>query len=282
MARFSLHRAVPSIVLLTDFGFKDSYVGVMKGVIRGICRGADIIDLSHKIMPQDVAEAAFVLAASYRYFPEESIFVSVVDPGVGTERAILCMRSNRQVFLAPDNGLLSVMAEESGYEEVRRVTAQEYFLKVASTTFHGRDIFAPVAAHLAAGLEPSKLGPPTHRIRKLGLPKPVRTAEGSLRSEIIYIDQFGNLITNLPRATLEANLEVPLEQVEVRVKRRAICGLCRTYADRQEGTLLALIGSSGYLEVAVNRGSAAELLGCEKGDTVTLSVLEEVREGPAA
>lgn len=282
MARFSLHRAVPSIVLLTDFGFKDSYVGVMKGVIRGICRGADIIDLSHKIMPQDVPEAAFVLAASYRYFPDESIFVSVVDPGVGTERAILCMRSNRQVFLAPDNGLLSVIAEESGYEEVRRVTAQEYFLKVASTTFHGRDIFAPVAAHLAAGLEPSKLGPPAPRIRKLRLPKPVRTAEGSLRSEIIYIDQFGNLITNLPRATLEANLEVPLEQVEVRVKRRAICGLCRTYADRQEGTLLALIGSSGYLEVAVNRGSAAELLGCEKGDTVTLSVLEQVREGPAA
>ena len=278
MARFSLHRTTPSIVLLTDFGFKDSYVGAMKGVIRRICRQGDIIDLCHNVMPQDVAEAAFVLAASYRYFPEEAIFVAVVDPGVGTDRAVLYMRANRQVFLAPDNGLLSVIADEAGAEAVRKVTARKYFLQDVATTFHGRDIFAPVAAHLAEGLEPAKLGPVVRSIRKLRLPKPVRTADGSLRGEIIYIDQFGNLITNIRRATLERSLGASGEQVTIRIKRRDVAGIRRTYGETEEGELLALISSSGYLEVAVNRGSAAEMLGCEKGDTVTLTALQGAAE----
>jgi hypothetical protein len=271
MARFGFGRQVPAIVLLTDFGFKDSYVGVMKGVIRGICRGAEIIDLSHNIMPQDVAEAAFVLAAAYRYFPEETIFVNVVDPGVGTDRPIIYMRANDQAFLAPDNGLLSVVAEEAEPAEMRKVAAEQYFLKEPSTTFHGRDIFAPVAAHLAAGLEPEKLGPVVRRVRRLRLPRPVRAADGSLRGEIVYIDQFGNLITNMSRGTLERSLEVPLREVEVTVKRRKVEGLSRAYGEVDEGELVALIGSSGYLEVAVNLGSAAQFLGCEKGDTVTLA-----------
>lgn len=274
MARFSLSKTVPLVVLLTDFGFKDSYVGVMKGVIRTICRGADVMDLSHNIMPQDVAEAAFVLATAYRYFPEETIFVSVVDPGVGTERAVLYMRSNRQAFLAPDNGLLSIVAEEARREELREVTAEDYFLKGRSETFHGRDVFAPVAAHLASGLDPEKLGPVRHAMHALPLPHPVRCADGSLKGEIIYIDQFGNLITNIRRATLERSFAAPADRLEVRLKRRTVRGLSRTYADCGEGDLLALVGSSGYLEVAVNQGSAARMLGCEKGDTVTLMVPE--------
>ena len=281
MARFGFYRTVPPIVLLTDFGFRDSYVGVMRGVIRGISRNADVIDLSHNIMPQDVAEAAFVLAASYRYFPADTVFVCVVDPGVGSERAVLYMRSNGQHFLAPDNGLLSVIAEEAGRDELRQVTAKQYFLKDASTTFHGRDIFAPVAAHLAEGLEPSKLGARTQTFRKLRLPRPVRAADGSLRGELIYIDQFGNLITNIRSSTLERSFDVPPEKVEVQIKRRTIGGLSRTYSDEPEGALLALIGSSGYLEVAVNRGSAARLLGCEKGDTVTLAAPQKVAGGRA-
>ncbi len=275
MARFSLSRPIPPpIVLLTDFGFKDSYVGVMKGVIRRICRHADIIDLCHNVMPQDVAEAAFVLAASFRYFPEETIFVSVVDPGVGTDRAVLYVRSNGQTFLAPDNGLLSVVADEAGRQETRKVTAQEYFLQDPSMTFHGRDIFAPVAAHLAAGVEPAKLGPVVRSIHKLLLPKPVRTADGSLRGEIIYIDQFGNLITNIRRSTLQRSLNASDSQVAVRIKRRLVEGIRRTYGETEAGQLAALVGSSGYLEVAVNRGSAAQLLGCEKGDSVTLTLLQ--------
>lgn len=272
MARFSLYRTPPPIVLLTDFGFKDSYVGVMKGVIRKICRHADVIDLSHNIVPQDVAEAAFVLAASYRYFPADTIFTCVVDPGVGTERAVLCLEANEQVFLAPDNGLLSVIAEECAEPRIHRVTEEEYFLKDGSTTFHGRDIFAPVAAHLAEGLEPEKLGALVRNIKRLQLPNPVRTADGSLRGEIIYIDQFGNLITNIRDSTIERTFNQPREELEVRVKRRSASGLVRAYADMPEGELVALIGSSGYLEVAVNKGSAAQRLGCEKGDSVTVTV----------
>ncbi|MFO8008473.1 MAG: SAM-dependent chlorinase/fluorinase [Candidatus Brocadiia bacterium] len=275
MPRFSLRKQPPPIVLLTDFGYKDSYVGVMKGVIRGICAEADVLDLSHNIVPQDVAEAAFVLAASYRYFPTDSIFTCVVDPGVGTTRAVLCMKANEQTFLAPDNGLLSVIADEAEPEEIRRVTAQEYYLESQSATFHGRDIFAPVAAHLADGLSTEKLGPMARHIQHLQLPNPVRAADGSLRGEIIYIDQFGNLITNIRQSTIERSFSVPPDELEVTVKRRSMKGLAGTYADRPPGELMALVGSSGYLEAAVNKGSAAQVLGCEKGDTVTLSPTAE-------
>ena len=271
MPLFHSHRPIPTIVLLTDFGFRDSYVGVMKGVIRTISRSAEILDLSQNIMPQDVAEAAFVLSAAHRYFPPGAIFACVVDPGVGTDRAVLCMRSAGKIFLAPDNGLLSVIEEECGREDLRKVTERKYFLDEPSATFHGRDIFAPVAAHLAEGLELQKLGPVQRNIRKLHLPKPVRATDGSLRGEIVYIDQFGNLITNIRRETLTRAPQPPSERVLVRVKRGEVQGLVKAYADKAPGELLALIGSSGYLEIAVNRGSAAALLGCQKGDPVRLT-----------
>ena len=271
MALFHPHRPSPLIVLLTDFGFRDSYVGVMKGVIRTISRSAEIMDLSHNIMPQDVAEAAFVLSAAHRYFPPGAIFACVVDPGVGTDRAVLCMRSAGKVFLAPDNGLLSVIEEECGREDVRKVTEQKYFLEAPSATFHGREIFAPVAAHLAEGLELQKLGPVQRYIRKLHLPKPVRAADGSLRGEVIYIDQFGNLITNIRGETLTRGPDAPGERVQVQVTGCEVPGLAKAYAEKAPGALLALIGSSGYLEVAVNRGSAAALLSCQKGDAVRLT-----------
>lgn len=271
MARFSFSpRTAPPIVLLTDFGFRDSYVGVMKGVICNICRSTTVIDLSHNIMPHDVPEAAFVLSASYRYFPEDTIFTCVVDPGVGTSRSIICMRANHQTFLAPDNGLLSVIDDQVGHDVLRKVTNEEFFLDDASTTFHGRDIFAPVAAHIAEGEDIEELGPPARYLEKLQLPRPVRAPDGSLRGEIIYIDQFGNLITNIHRNIVEHSFATSTP-LEVRVKHREIRGLSKAYGDRPEGDLLALVGSSGYLEVAINQGSAASQLGCEKGDSVQLS-----------
>jgi S-adenosylmethionine hydrolase len=271
MSPFGRTRTLRPIVLLTDFGFRDSYVGVMKGVISGITHGAEVIDLSHNIMPHDVAEAAFVLSASYRYFPEDSIFVCVVDPGVGTDRAVLCARVGEMYVLAPDNGLLSVLSEEREPDEIRRVTAEEYFLTDTGATFHGRDVFAPVAAHLACGLEMQKLGPKMARARKLRLPKPLMAADGSMRGEIIYIDQFGNLITNVRQATLRRSFSGSIGELEVTVKRRKVSGVCNAYGDKPEGELVALVGSSGYLEVAINQGSAARALGCEKGDTVTIT-----------
>ncbi len=261
---------VPPIVLLTDFGFRDSYVGAMKGVISGICPDARVIDLSHNIIPHDVAEAAFVLAGSREYFRAGSIFVCVVDPGVGTDRAILCMRTMEHVFLAPDNGLLSVLSEQFGYDELRTVTCEDYFLQDQSNTFHGRDIFAPVAAHLAAGLEVEKLGKRTPHLAGLSLPRPLRSVDGSLHGEVIYVDRFGNLITNVRRITLENNFRIPQSDLVVQMKGQQIKGLSTSYAQQPEGELLALVGGTGYMEVAVNCGSAARTLECGKGDSVTL------------
>jgi len=261
---------VPPIVLLTDFGFRDSYAGVMKGVISGICPEAPVIDLSHNIIPHDVAEAAFVLASSREYFPAGSIFACVVDPGVGTDRRILCMRTRDHVFLAPDNGLLSVLSEQFGYDDLRTVTCEDYFLQDRSHTFHGRDIFAPVAAHLAAGLEVEKLGEPSQHLAGLRLPRPLRSVDGSLHGEVIYVDRFGNLITNVRRTTLENSFSTPRSDLIVQMKGERIAGLSTAYGQRAEGELLALVGSTGYMEIAVNRGSAAQTLECGKGDSVTV------------
>jgi len=274
MRKFGLYKSPRPIVLLTDFGFRDSYVGVMKGVILGICPDARVIDLSHNIMPQDVAEAAFVLSSAYTYFAEETVFVCVVDPGVGSQRKVLCMCANDQVFLAPDNGVLSLVAEEKEPEGIYEVTNSEYFLPSVSRTFHGRDIFAPVAAHIASGVPPSEMGPPVRRVHKLRLPRPLRTAEGKLRGKVIYIDQFGNLITNIGEHTLRTTFRCPAEQIEVAVKQKRIQGISGSYSDGKRGELLALIGSSGYLEIAANRDSAEKLLGCERGDGVHLSAAE--------
>jgi len=271
MRKLAFSKTPPPIVLLTDFGFRDSYVGVMKGVIKGICPDADVIDLSHNIMPQDVAEAAFVLASSYTYFPQETVFVNVVDPGVGSERKIVCMRTNKQFFLAPDNGLLSIVANQAKAEHFHEVTNARYFLPEVSATFQGRDIFAPVAAHIASGVPITELGRPLKRIRQLKLRRPIHTADGSLRGEIIYIDQFGNLVTNISERMLHATFRHNAKHIVVKVADTTIKGVLRTYSDVEQGQLLALIGSSGYLEIAVNGGSAEKTLGCEKGDSVSLA-----------
>ena len=271
MRKLAFSRTAAPIVLLTDFGFRDSYVGVMKGVIKKRCPDADVIDLSHNIMPQDVAEAAFVLAGAYAYFPEETVFVNVVDPGVGSDRKIVCMRANKQVFLAPDNGLLSIVANETGADRFYEVSNADYFLPKVSGTFHGRDIFAPVAAHIASGVPLSELGPPLSGVQQLKLRRPVYGTDGTLRGEIVYVDHFGNLTTNISTQMLQATFRRPLEAIEVSVAQTVIRGLRRAYTDVEQGQLLALIGSSGYLEVAVNGGSAEKLLRCEKGDSVNLA-----------
>jgi S-adenosylmethionine hydrolase len=271
MRKLPFSRTAAPIVLLTDFGFRDSYVGVMKGVIRKTCPDADVIDLSHNIMPQDVAEAAFVLAGAYAYFPEETVFVNVVDPGVGSDRKIVCMRANKQAFLAPDNGLLSIVANETGADRFYEVSNSHYFLPKVSGTFHGRDIFAPVAAHIASGVPLSELGPRLSAVQQLKLRRPVYGTDGILRGEIVYVDHFGNLTTNISEQMLQATFRRSLGEMEVSVADTVIKGVRRAYADVEQGQLLALIGSSGYLEVAVNGGSAEKLLRCEKGDSVNLA-----------
>ncbi len=254
------------IALLTDFGLKDPYVGVMKAVIAGINPKVQIIDISHNIPPQDILEGAFVLYTSYKYFPKDTIFVTVVDPGVGTRRRIVCVKTKRHTFLAPDNELLSlVLNKEKAFLTVE-VTNSKYFLPEVSSTFHGRDIFAPVAAHLSKGLKPTKLGRRIDDLHLFSLPGPVTVESGVLEGEVIHIDRFGNLITNIDRAWAEALTHVK----SITIKDKKIPRISSTYQDGQIGELLALFGSSGYLEISVNMGSSREVLGCTRGDKVVV------------
>lgn len=255
-----------TITLLTDFGHRDIYVGVMKGVISNLAPRVRIVDLTHEVAPQGVADAAFLLDAAAPYFPWGTIHVAVVDPGVGTERRILCARSSRATYLAPDNGLLTRVLERDPPARVVSVENREYFLPEVSDTFHGRDIFAPVAAHLSKGLDPRLLGPEIDAVKPLRLPSATRLAPGQVGGEIIHVDHFGNLVTNIAMSGLPEVLCLSLNGA------RIAGPVCRSYAERQEGELLLVGGSSGFLEVSVNAGSARKELQARRGDKVELAV----------
>ncbi|MCX7886113.1 MAG: SAM-dependent chlorinase/fluorinase [Verrucomicrobiae bacterium] len=254
-----------TITLLTDFGTTDAYVGIMKGVIATINPKANVVDLTHAIEPQNVSGAAFVLASAYTYFPKGTIHVAVVDPGVGSNRKIVCMKTARHLFLAPDNGLLTLVADRETPTLVVEVRERKYFLPHVSQTFHGRDVFAPVAAHLSLGLNPTNLGPRLRDLARLDFPRPVRTRNG-WRGEVIRVDRFGNLITNIPAAMIAGQ-----KHVTVRIGRKYIHGLRQSYAEAAPHELLAIIGSAGFLEISVNLGSAADTLRVGNGASVHLS-----------
>ena len=256
------------ITLTTDLGGGSHYVAAMKGVILSMEPTAVIVDISHDVPPQDIRRAALLLENAADWFPADTIHVAVVDPGVGTDRAIVYARIGRQQFLAPDNGLLSRVAARKTPEKVIRLTRPEYWLAKVSTTFHGRDIFAPVAARLAGGLDPDRLGPPHERLATLDWPE-VQQRLDRIKGAVIEIDAFGNLITNL---TAEMFAGRPTD-------RRAciVCniyetwGVYSTYAEQPRGTLIAVIGSGGRLELALVGDSAARQLGIGVGSPVTLA-----------
>lgn len=256
------------ITLTTDFGVGSQYAAAMKGVILSIAPSATIVDIAHSIPPQDIRHAAMLLDDVADWFPAETIHVAVVDPGVGTERAIVYARIGQQHFIAPDNGLLSRLAARRPPTKLVRLCQRAYWLPEVSATFHGRDIMAPVAAHLAQGVEPDRLGSPLDRIASLDWPS-ATPRPNRIDGSVIEIDSFGNLITNI---TVDLIAGRPTD-------RRAciVCsiyetwGIYRTYDDQPGGTLIALIGSSGRLEVAIVRDSAAERLGVGVGMPVTLA-----------
>ncbi|MBI4285331.1 MAG: SAM-dependent chlorinase/fluorinase [Chloroflexi bacterium] len=258
------------ITLTTDFGLTDGYVAAVKGVILGINPEAKLVDISHSIGPQDIAQAAFVLATAYSYFPSRTVHLVVVDPGVGSERRAIILRTSQYDFVAPDNGVLSyvlpqnpagsklaVLAPEM---EAVAITKPEFWRSPVSSTFHGRDIFAPVAARLALGLSPATFGKPVNALTVLPLSQPRRRSDGSLTGHIQHVDSFGNLITDI------RGDDLPGETLAIEVSGRQINGLSRTYTNGHN--LLALIGSSGYLEIAVKEGSARDLLNAGVGDEV--------------
>ncbi|MBI4565200.1 MAG: SAM-dependent chlorinase/fluorinase [Planctomycetes bacterium] len=248
------------IALLTDFGLRDPYVAAMKGAILSIHPDARLVDLSHDVPPRNVAAAAFLLRSCYSTYPDGTLFVAVVDPGVGTSRAILCVETERHLFLAPDNGLLSFLDKPV---RIRRVTNRRLMRADIAATFHGRDVFAPVAGHLSRGLEIARVGPPARAMKKLRRPAPRIHPSGDMTGEVVAIDRFGNLITNLPRQRLARSGSWWFQAGTWRIR-----GLSRTYGDGEPGRPLALIGSGGLLEIAVAGGNAAEASGARIGDPV--------------
>jgi len=241
------------VVLLTDFGLRDHYVGGRTGVILSRVPEAVLVDLTHEIPPQDVRAAAYELFVSYRYFPPGAVFLCVVDPGVGTERRALVVRAGERFFVGPDNGLFTLVLSAEGGAEIRAAESERFFLPGASRTFHGRDLFAPLAAEILSGRPLSAFGPRINDPVMLDFPRP-EPLPGGLRVPVLRVDRFGNLILHLRPEDLPGKFfRVVVEGEEV--------PLAGTYAEVPEGRPLALWGSDGFLEIAVNRGSAVELFG---------------------
>jgi S-adenosylmethionine hydrolase len=268
--------ARPAIVtLLTDFGTSDPYVAAMKGVILRACPTATIVDISHDIPPQDIAAAALVLAQVAPYFPPGTLHVVVVDPTVGTDRRILAGRFAGQLFLFPDNGVITLVAETMPMQTLAVVRAAEHPAGASvSMTFHGRDIFAPLAGQILSGLDVAKLGPQPGTYKTLDLPRPIEQQD-RLVGRVIYADRFGNLISNIP-AEAVARRWVDTGRLIVSCGGRPVGAIHGTYAHTPPGEALALFNSMGLLEVAVNRGSAAQHLGAGAGSEVV--VMEAPRE----
>jgi hypothetical protein len=264
------------IVLLTDFGYRDHYVGVMKGVIASIAPAAPVIDLTHGILPQAIAAGALVLAQSWRYFPARTIFLGVVDPGVGTSRRPIAVESKAGArFIGPDNGLLCSAAEQAGVRRIVELQSPRYRLPAVSATFHGRDIFAPAAAHLWRGVRIGSLGAELSAMTSSEILPGIVERPNEIIGSIAYIDGYGNLITNIDRASLDrfASRFRGLK-LSVRIARSAPIEIRTAYGDAEVGAPVATFGSFERLEVAVRNGSAAKRFAVEPGARVTIRVVQ--------
>lgn len=257
------------ITLTTDYGTNDHLVGTLKGVILKINPDVTIVDITHGVAPYDLLDGALAIGSAYAYFPPKTIHIVVVDPGVGTERRPLLVSGDNQYFVAPDNGVLSLIYEQNSNVVVRHATAEHYYLQPVSKTFHGRDIFAPVAAWLSKGWQTASMGEEIQDYKKFALPKP-KAADGVTKGVVMRVDSFGNLITNfrtedLPEATVKEGT------IQLQVGTQAVTRLVDTFARGQNGEAVAYMGSSGYLEIGVNKGNAARTLGLGRGTAIVLT-----------
>jgi hypothetical protein len=259
--------ARPVIALLTDFGARDHYAGTMKGVILGICPDVTLVDISHEVPPHDVMTGALELAASYRYFPAGTIFLVVVDPGVGSARRGIAADVGDYKFIAPDNGVLTVVLNEHAPKRVVELSERRYARPTVSRTFEGRDRFAPAAAWLAKGIDVAALGRPAGNVHRLSIPQPEVGAERVV-GQVLRVDRFGNLITNIDRRTFDAFADGSLD---IQVGPHHVSKVVSTYADIAAGDVAALFGSTDHLEIAANGASAAEMLDLGRGAPVHLS-----------
>ncbi len=276
----------PTIALLTDFGTQDAYVGVMKAVMTTLAPDAQFIDITHAIRPQNVRQAALMLLNNYAYFPSETIFLCVVDPGVGGARKPIAVQAGDYRFVAPDNGLLSYVLNEIGNPHIVELNAREYRLPQTSYTFHGRDIFAPAAAHLANGITIEALGSRLERVAQQMAPT-LRINSHQINGNVLYADHFGNIITSISQVNWATPDEVhliprfgkrdqtyilPAAETLVSLKDQTLKGIRHSYSESRKDELIALIDSNGYLEIACNQGNAAHRLAINGGETVTIKI----------
>jgi S-adenosyl-L-methionine hydrolase (adenosine-forming) len=267
----------PIITLTTDFGLNDHFVGTIKGVILAISPEIEIVDISHSVQAFDVLDGALTIAQAYSYFPSGTVHMVVVDPGVGTARRPILVTSDRHHFVAPDNGVLSMVYAKEERLHIRHVTAEHYSLQPISNTFHARDIFAPVAAWLAKGVDPEKFGDEISDCVRFNPPKPKSANGNTLRGVILKVDRFGNLVTNITpqdAPMLFGAAPLPFKLV---VGKHEITSILPNYSEGSPGEVFGILGSMGYLEISANRGSAAKIIGSGKGSEVTISL-----EGAAA
>jgi len=270
----------PLITLITDFGDADHFVGVMKAVILNINPEVQIVDVCHEVNSYDIFDAAFTLAQSYRFFPPDTIHLVVVDPGVGTARRPLLARTIEYKFIAPDNGVLSLIYEREESIEVRHVTSDHYFLNPVSSTFHARDIFAPVAGWLSKGLEVDKFGEPVTDYAKFTPPKPKRVSDQLVKGVVLRVDKFGNVITNITPEDVPGLFAENPPPFKIIVGQQEITKLNLAYSMGKPSEIFAIVGSSGYVEICTNRGSAAKALNAGRGAEVGVMLGEATAPTP--
>jgi len=258
----------PIVTLTTDFGLQDHYVGAMKGVLLGICPQAQVVDISHQVQPFQISEGAYLIAQACSSFPPKTVHVVVVDPGVGSARRPIVVEAARQFFVAPDNGVLA-MIYAAQQHKVRVIANQRYFRRPVSRTFHGRDIFAPAAAHLAAGLPAARLGKRIEDYLRPAFLKPQRIGKRTWTGQVLHIDHFGNVVTNFHGGDFP---DLEMRNVSMALGTHELHVVARSYAECGEGELFLIVGSSGYLEVSVNQASAARAIGCGIGAPAELTV----------
>jgi S-adenosyl-L-methionine hydrolase (adenosine-forming) len=259
------------ITLTTDFGLNDHFIGAIKGVILEIAPDSQIIDISHAVQPFDILDGALTASQAYSYFPSGTVHMVIVDPGVGTARRPIILTGDRHLFVAPDNGVLSLIYAREERLSVRHITAEHYFLRERSNTFHARDIFSPVAAQLAKGVHPDRFGEEITDYVRFGAPRPKPVDERTLRGVVLKVDRFGNLITNItPKDAPQVfSAKPPVFKIVVGSKAPAT-RICANYAEGSPGEIFGILGSMGFLEVSANRGSASQLLGAGKGSEVNV------------
>ena len=259
------------ITLTTDYGTDDHLVGTLKGVILKINPDVTIVDITHQVTPFDLLDGALTIGSAYAYFPPKTIHIVVVDPGVGTERRPILVSGQNQYFIAPDNGVLSLVYEREQNVVVRHANAEHYYLQPLSKTFHGRDLFAPVAAWLSKGYQTASMGEEIQDYKRFALPRP-KAADVGLKGVVLRVDNFGNLITNFRQQDLPEVAEDESETaINLQLGTHAVARLVGTFAQGTAGEPIAYFGSSGYLEIALNKGNASKTLGVGRGAAVVLA-----------